>query len=73
MIGASHQIALWQAGIQPPLTGSTRTTCPICSPFRLKSREKCLRVHVVVGGAVKVNCKHCGYQATIEGWNGQAS
>jgi len=45
-------------------SGQERTTCPVCSPTRKKSREKCLSVNIDDGVWY---CQHCGYSGGLEG------
>lgn len=51
--------ALQFAGITPPERGN-RTTCPKCSPSRVKYFERCLKVTSRDWG-MEVYCHHCGY------------
>jgi RNase P subunit RPR2 len=43
--------------------GQSRTTCPHCSPYRLKQDERCLRIYARDDG-VFVRCWHCGWEAS---------
>ena len=47
-------------GITPPPPHSARTTCPMCSHTRRKSRERCLRIRPF-DGWLEWECRHCGW------------
>ena len=47
-------------GITPPPLHSARTTCPLCSHTRRKSRERCLRIRPF-DGWLEWECRHCGW------------
>ena len=53
----SQVSALQWAGITPPAMGM-RTTCPRCSPHRIKRDDPCLRIKVTDMGLHCI-CKHC--------------
>jgi hypothetical protein len=44
--------------------GQLRATCPVCSPRRAKSWEKCMRIYPRQNGAAVV-CWHCGWEAEV--------
>ena len=60
-----HIDALMFNGITPPRPGSQKTTCPQCSPARVKRWEKCLRVVPEPCGVVTVSCYHCGWESAV--------
>jgi len=51
--------ALMFNGITPPDYG-TRTTCPVCSHTRQKSREKCLSIYTSEN-TLRWLCHHCAF------------
>ena len=55
---------IW-AGIDPPKHGR-KTTCPQCSPRRLKSDERCLGLFET-GDGIRVECYHCGWEKEFIG------
>lgn len=52
---------LTRHGFTPPPPGSTKTTCPQCSDFRVKRDERCLRIRPTREG-FEVFCYHCQYE-----------
>jgi uncharacterized Zn finger protein len=46
-------------GITPPTGNRSKTTCPQCSPTRMKNHETCLKVWAS-GDFVFWRCFHCG-------------
>ena len=53
--------ALIGLGIDPPSNGSMKTRCPECSDFRMKRKEKCMRIRIDQNrGIVAYTCYHCG-------------
>jgi RNase P subunit RPR2 len=53
--------ALMFNGIIPPPDGSNRTICPLCSPERRKSKDRCMSIHDR-GEFVEWHCHHCGWK-----------
>lgn len=58
-------LALMYAGQTPPPPGSCKTTCPICSPRRVKHWERCMSVRPM-GDVIEVYCWHCGYEREVK-------
>lgn len=55
-------------GITPPPAGRTtaRTTCPVCSPYRVKRDEACARITITSDTSAKLFCYHCGADEFFE-------
>lgn len=48
-------------GITPPKQGSNKTTCPMCSDYRVKNRQRCLTVKLTRKGVIWF-CHHCHWE-----------